>query len=256
MRAIAVRCAAFAGIVLAQPVLAAKDPFVGKWRLDVSRSTIVDDMRVEALGANKFAFNFEGGPTETILADGTDQPALPGTTLAVRAQDPHTMTVVRKQGGQTIISALWKLSPDGRTLRDSFTGVQPDGSSATTEYLYKRMAGMSGFAGVWESTTKPRGLKVELGIEPYGENGLSFATAGSEKKVVFDGRDHALPGAKDAATISGRRRGARGMEYMEKSGGKVERVHRFQASRDGRTLTETLVIAGQMAPDLLIFERE
>jgi hypothetical protein len=256
MRPIALRCAAFAGIALAQPALAANDPFVGKWRLDVSRSTFIDDMRVEARGPNKFAFNFEGGPTETILADGTDQPGLPGTTLAVKAQDPRTMTVVRKERGQTIVSALWKLSPDGRTLRDSFTGVQPDGSKATTDYLYRRMAGKSGFAGVWESATKPAGLKVELGIESYGDNGLSFATANSEKTVVFDGRDHAVPGAEEGATISGRRRGARAMEYIEKSGGKVERVHRFEASRDGRTLTETLVIAGQMTPDLLIFERE
>ena len=46
MRAITVRYFAFAGIVLAQPALAANDPFIGKWRLDVSRSTIVDDMRV------------------------------------------------------------------------------------------------------------------------------------------------------------------------------------------------------------------
>ena len=30
----------------------ANDPFVGKWRLDVSRSLIVDDMVIEAAGAN------------------------------------------------------------------------------------------------------------------------------------------------------------------------------------------------------------
>jgi hypothetical protein len=78
-------------------------PFVGKWRLDVSRSRIVDDMRIEALGSNKYAFNFEGGPRETVVADGTDQPGLPGTTLAVKAEDARTLTVVRKQNGHVIV---------------------------------------------------------------------------------------------------------------------------------------------------------
>src|SRR5690242_18610740 len=80
----------------------AKDPFVGKWELDVSRSTIVDAMRVQAVGPNKYAFNFEGAATETIVADGTDQPGLPGTTLAVKAADAHNLTVVRKQGGRIV----------------------------------------------------------------------------------------------------------------------------------------------------------
>ena len=169
---------------------AANDPFVGKWRLDVSRSTIVDDMRVEALGANRYGFNFEGGPAETIVADGTDQPGLPGTTLSVKAVDARTLTVVRKQSGRTLISAVWRLSRDGRTLRDAFTSLRPDGQSVTTDYVYRRLSGTSGFAGAWESTTRPVGLKLELEIQPYDDRGLSFVSPGSSRSVTFDGRDH------------------------------------------------------------------
>jgi hypothetical protein len=262
MRLIILPYVVFEGVILAQPALAAStfwtanDPFVGKWRLDVSRSTIVDDMRVEALGPNKYAFNFEGGPQETIVADGTDQPGLPGTTLAVKMEDARTLAVVRKQAGRIIVWAHWKLSPDGRTLRDSFTSVQPDGSKATTDYLYRRMTGTSGFAGSWESTTKPVGLKLELGIQTYGNKGLSFVSPGSNKGVTFDGRDHAVPGATDGLTSSGRRRGALAMEYTEKNHGKVERARRFELSPGGRTLTETLRAAGQSTPDIFVFERE
>jgi len=234
----------------------ANDPFVGKWRLDVSRSTIVDDMRVEALGPNKYAFNFEGGPTETIVADGTDQPGLPGTTLAVKADDERGLTVVRKQDGNVIVSARWKLSPDGRILRDAFTNVQPDGSKVTVDYVYKRMAGTSGFAGTWESITKPLGLKLELGIEPYGNKGLTFVSAGPNRSVTFDAREHPASDAKDGLTLSGRRLGARALEYTEKSRGKIQRSRRFQLSRDGRTLTETLRSADQVTPNVLVFERE
>ena len=253
---LALAVAATAAIKPPSALGAANDPFVGKWRLDVSRSTIVDDMRVQAVGPNKYAFNFERAPTETVVADGTDQPGLPGTTLAAKAESANTFTVVRKQGGHIIVSAHWKLSPDGRTLRDAFINLQPYGSKVTVDYLYRRMAGSSGFAGVWESTTKPVGLKVELAIKRDGDDGLSIATGGSDKKIVFDGRDHPVPGAKDGSSLSGRRTGARMMEYTEKSGGKIQRVHRFEASRDGRTLTQILSIAGQKTPDVLIFTRE
>jgi hypothetical protein len=262
MRLVTLAGLALVAMTLVQPALAApifwtrSDPFVGKWRLDVSRSRIVDDMRVLALGSNKYAFNFEGGPQETIVADGTDQPGLPGTTLAVKVEDARALTVVRKQAGRIIVSAHWKLSPDGRTLRDSFTGLQPDGSKATTDYLYRRMAGTSGFAGDWESTTKPVGLKLELEIQPYDNQGLSFVSPGSNKSIIFDGREQAAPGAKDGVTFSGRRSGARVIEYTEKNRGKVERSRKFELSRDGHILRETLRTTDQTTPDVLVFERE
>src|SRR5690348_3418461 len=78
----------------------ANDPFVGKWKLDVSRSTIVDQMTIEAAGPNKYTFRFEGGPPETILADGTDQPGLPGTTLSIKIADSRMLKVVRKKAAR------------------------------------------------------------------------------------------------------------------------------------------------------------
>jgi hypothetical protein len=233
----------------------ANDPFVGKWRLDVSRSTIVDEMRVAAVGRGRYRFNFEGAPSETIVADGSDQPGLPGTTLSVKAEDPRTLTVVRKKDGRTIVSASWKLSQDGRTLRDTFTSLQPDGSRLTVDYLYRRTSGTSGFAGAWESTTKPVGLKIELGIHACDQRGLSFVSPGSDKNVAFDGREH-LVSAKDGLTVSGRRHGARALEYTEKKQGKVQRARNFELSLDGHTLTETVRIAGQATPDVLVFERQ
>lgn len=232
----------------------ANDPFVGKWNLNVTRSTIVDDVKVQALGANKYAFNFEGAPTETVVADGTDQPGLPGTTLAVKSDEPHSLTVVRKQDGKIIVSASWKLAPDGRTLRDEFTGVQPDGSKTTTHYLYKRLSGASGFDGFWESTTPPEGLKLEMGIQPYSQQGLTFVTPGSNKNVVFDGREHA--GATEGLTYSGQRRGPRSLQYSENNHGKLERVRIFDLSRDGRTLRETIRVTHQPTPNVFVFERE
>jgi len=250
------RSALFAAIAFAPTAWMASDPFVGKWKLDVARSTIVDEMRVEAVGPNTYRFNFENGPPETIVADGTDQPGMPGTTLSVKARDASTLMIVRKQDGRMIVSAHWKLSRHGDTLSDAFTSLQADGSSVTVNYLYKRMSGRSGFAGVWESTTKPIGLKLELVIRPYENRGFSFVSPDSEKRIAFDGAEHPVPGAQDGLTISGRRVGTLAIEYTEKNRGKIERVRQFALSSDRRTLTETLRTAGQSTADVLVFERE
>jgi hypothetical protein len=235
----------------------ANDPFVGKWKLDVPRSVIVDRMVVEAAGPNRYTFRFEGSPAETILADGTDQPGLDGTTLAVKASDPRTLSVVRKQAGKTVVSAAWKVSRDGRTLRDTFLSVQPDGSSATTDYVYRRVAGASsGFVGAWESTTSPVGLKYELRIQPYGGRGLSFVRQAGVKSVTFDGRDHAVAGAAQGQTASGRRQGERTMQVVDRLAGKDLDTQAFEVSQDGRTLTMTVHRAGQTTPDTLVFERD
>jgi hypothetical protein len=234
----------------------AHDPFVGTWKLDVSRSVIVDQMSVKAAGPNKYTFRFEGGPPETIVADGTDQPGVSGTTLSIKAQDSRGLKVVRKQKGRIIVSANWKLAEDGRTLHDAFTGTQPDGSTNTTDYLYKRISGTSGFTGNWESITQPVGLKVELHIQPYGGEGLSFVRQGSVKSITFDGRDHTVAGAAEGATASGLRHSERAMEYTDKSSGKVVDTRALTLSQDGKTLTIDVHTSGQATPNVLVFARE
>jgi hypothetical protein len=247
---LATACLAISGLWTAH------DPFVGKWKLDLSRSVIVDRMVVEAAGPNRYAFRFEGAPAETIVADGTDQPGLPGTTLAVKAEDTRTLKVVRKQAGRVVVSAAWKVSQDGRTLHDDFTEMQPDGSSSTTHYVYRRMSGASGFVGAWESTTQPAGLKFELQIQPYGGEGLSFVRPGGVKSVTFDGQDHAVTGPAQGLTASGRRQGERAMEITDKIAGKGLDTQAFELSRDGNILTMRVHRAGQASPDLIVFQRE
>lgn len=234
----------------------ANDPFVGKWKLDVPRSVIVDRMVIEAAGPNRYRFEFEGSPAETVVADGTDQPGLPGTTLAVKAGDPRTLTVVRKRAGRVVVSASWKVSDDDRTLRDDFTEVQPDGSSSTTNYVYRRMSGASGFVGAWESTTQPVGLNFELQIRPFGAEGFSFVRQSGVKSVPFDGRDHAVVGPAHGLTASGRRRSDRAMEITDKLAGKDLDTQAFEVSRDGKTLTMNVRRAGQVTRDRFVFERE
>lgn len=234
----------------------ASDPFVGKWKLDISRSVIVDQMVVEAAGPNRYTFRFEGAPAETIIADGTDQPGLDGTTLSVKPDESGALRVVRKQASQVVVSATWRLSDHDQILHDAFAARQPGGSTATVNYQYRRMSGNSGFAGTWESTTKPTGLVFELQIQPHGGKGLSFASPGSVKSITFDGREHAVGAANKDVTASGERPSERRMAYTEEVGGRALDTRTLALSGDGKTLTINVHKAGQATPEVLVFERE
>src|SRR6516162_11416314 len=124
---------------------AANDPFVGEWKLNPARSKLTDQMKVESVDANKYVFDFGGG-SETVVVDGTDQPGNFGSTLSVTVEGPDTWKVIRKKDGRMLITATWKLSKDGNTLTDDFTGIESNGSTFDLNYVYKRTAGSSGFA--------------------------------------------------------------------------------------------------------------
>src|SRR6476646_2253223 len=86
---------------------AADDPFVGKWKVNPSKSKLTDEMKVEAAGGNKYTFTFGPGQVDTVVADGSDQPALGGTTLSITAKGPNSWEVVRKMKGRVLLRAEW-----------------------------------------------------------------------------------------------------------------------------------------------------
>ena len=154
---------------------AADNPFVGKWKLNGSKSRLPDEMKVKKVSANKYAFGFEGGDyAETIVADGTDQPGVFGTTFSVTVEGPNNWKVVRKTDGKILLTANWKLSEDDNTLDDDFTFIQPNGSKFNVYYVYKRTAGGPGFDGTWESTSETVNSVFELQIQPYESDGVAF----------------------------------------------------------------------------------
>lgn len=44
---------------------AATDSFVGDWKLNPSKSKLIDKMKVESLGGNKYEFDLGGGPRKS-----------------------------------------------------------------------------------------------------------------------------------------------------------------------------------------------
>jgi hypothetical protein len=251
---------------------APNDPFVGKWKVNPSKSKLYDEMKVEAAGANKYVLTFGPGQVDTIVADGTDQPALSGSTFSITVKGPNSWEVVRKMKGRTIIKAQWTLSEDGKTLNDAFTQYLPDGltlfsqplpngSTLFLPYVYDRTAGNSGFPGTWDSESAKVKTGIELQIQPDEGDGLSFKRSDEEtvKKIKLDGKDYPELDSKggDKGTVySGRRVNERSLEITYRSKGKITGTWQSELAPDLKTLTMTERLEGQSRPkSILVFDR-
>jgi hypothetical protein len=239
---------------------AAKDPFIGAWKLNPSKSKLVDEMKVASVAGNKYAFDFGGGSAETIAVDGTDQPGIAGTTLAVTSEAPDSWKVVRKKDGRMLLTANWKLSQDGNTLTDDYTEIGPNGSNTNVKFVYKRTAGTSGFAGTWQSVSETVTSVFILKVQPYEGNGLSFVDSAEEitKNVKFDGKDHPNVGGNAApgSVSSARHVNKLTLEMTDKRNGKVTDTQQIKLSSDLKTLTITIHKASGGDPNILVFDRQ
>ena len=232
------------------PLRAETDPFVGQWKL----VKLTDQMQVTKVGANTYAFDFGAG-AETIVVDGTDQPASAGTTLSV-APDGANWKVVRKKDRRTVIAATWTLSQDGNSLNDDFTAFGQDGSPSNIKYVYERKAAGSGFAGTWVSMTAAVNSVIMLQVRPYDSNGLSFFIPSQAQTLnaTFDGKDY--PNGSAGSASSAHRLNARAVEIDRKAEGKVIQTRQIELSPDLKTLTMTVHITGKDEPFIYVFERQ
>lgn len=238
---------------------AANDPFVGAWKLDPAKSRLTDQMKVESVGSDRYAFDFGVG-VETVVADGTDQPGYGGTTLAVTVEGPDALKVVRKKDGHILLTADWTLSKDGNALSDDFTSLAPDGAASNLKYVYGRTAGTSGFAGTWESTSVTVNFALVMKFEPYTGGGLSLTSSISDKPkdLRFDGKDYPNTSSTSAtgATYSARRIDERALEMTDKLDGKIMDTQEIALSSDLKTLTLTIHKTSTRTPTVLVFERQ
>ncbi len=246
---------------------AANDPLVGKWKLNPPKSKFTEQMRVEVVGPNRYAITFVevglgNGLTDIVVADGTDQTAVFGTTLSVTIEKSDAWKVVRKSNGHALLTAIWKLSEDGNTLCDAFTGYRADGSTLRQDYVFKRTAGTSGLPGMWESTSEEvtSDSIYEFEIEPYEGDGLSFITPTLHEiqNMRFDGKDYpdAGPNVIPDSVSAGLRLNEHAVEMTEKVKDKVMNTRKIELSPDRKTLTMTIRPVGQSKPNILVFERQ
>jgi hypothetical protein len=262
-----------AGVLMAGTLWAADNPFVGKWKVNPSLSKLNDEMKVEAAGTNRYAITFGPGATDTVVADGRDQPALSGSTLSITVKGPKSWEIIRKMKGRTLLTAHWTLSEDGKTLNDAFTQYLPDGTTLFSQslpngstlvlpYLYERTGKNSGFIGTWDSESAKVRAGIELQIQPYEGDGLSFKRSDEEmaRMIKLDGNDYPdlePNGGEKVTAYSGRRANELSLEITEKLKGNITGTRQIELSRDLKILTVSVHLVGQSKPQsILVYNRE
>jgi hypothetical protein len=239
--------------------LAADNPIVGNWKLNPQKSTLIDEMKVTSLGGNKYSFDFGGGTPETIVADGTDQPGLAGTTLAVASDGTDGWKVVRKKDGRVELIGIWTLSKGGNTLHDDYTEFGDNGKTTThVLYVYDRRGGGPGFAGDWVSTSEQVDTVYVLQVRPYEGEGLSISSPseGVTTNVKFDGKDYPNVASGRNFVSSAQRVNERTVELTNKIDGNVADTQEISVSEDGKTLTMTIHTPQRSEPNVLVFDKQ
>jgi hypothetical protein len=236
------------------------NPFVGKWTLIASQSRMPDEMKVQRTGSNTYAFDFGGGAVETIVVDGSGQPALGGTTFSVKPEASDTWIVTRKNGSRLMLTATWKLSSDGARLTDYYREHEADGSTFSVDYVYQRIGGGSGFAADWQSIRETIQSPFLLEVKEFEGDGLSFVDplARKTRNLKFEGAGatpNEAPSAAKGASSSLRRVDERTLVITNTYDGKLSNTEAFALSSDLRTLTMTVNLVGRDKPYVLVFEQ-
>jgi len=248
-----------AACAVALPAFSANDPFAGTWKLNQAKSMMKGQTEViKSLGENKYRFTY-GTTSFDIKADGTDQPAFPGSSMAVTIKDPNTWEVVNKTNGITTSTGTWVLSKDGKTISAKMKSNRPDGSETDTNFDLKRISG-SGFAGTWEMAGINSSSPGDVQISAYGTNGLtiSFVSDKVTTNLTMDGKDCVVEGptVPKGSTTSASRPNAHTVKMTDKLNGKVTDTEEWKLSADGKSFTLTHHDAGVPKPMIFVYERQ
>jgi hypothetical protein len=217
---------------------AADNPFNGKWKLNQKKSKIAgEQLKIADLGGSKYKLAF-GDVSDTITADGTDQPVHFGRTTSIAPEGSNTWKMVDKKDGKVISSMTHTLSADGKTQTIKGTNTKPDGSTSDFNVELKRVGSGSGWAGTWESTDVKIGSPDEWIIEAYDDDGLTFNTPAYQDtlSMKFDGKDYEEKGPNVApgSASSGKRVNAHTLDVTDKVKGQVMDHTKFAVSQAAR----------------------
>jgi hypothetical protein len=253
-------CALMLGCLAGGTLLAADDPFCGKWKLNKEKSKIAgEQMKIQDLGGNKYKWTF-GNDSDTVTADGTDQPVHYGRTMTLTKEGPNELKMVIKKDGKVISSMTHTLSDDGATQTIKGTDTKPDGTTSDFEVVDKRVGGGSGWTGTWESTKVDFSAPDEWRIDPNGTDGLTFNTPAYQDtlSMKFDGKEYSEKGPQVApgSTSSGKRIDPHTLDVTDKVKGKVVDHTRYEVSSDGKTLTLTIHETGQPNALTIVYDKQ
>lgn len=239
---------------------AAQNPFVGTWKLNQEKSQLAGDTLKFGPAQGQAIELTAGGITYSFRIDGQNY-AMPTSQIAIwRETSPTSWTTeYRKEDGKLLSSDSWKLSPDGKTLSVTTSGVKADGDLYTDTTVYERTAGTNGLIGDWKSTQVKLSSPDEFSIQALGLDGLVLKVPAMKLscEAHFDGKEVAAdgPDLPPGLRLSFERTGPYSFRLVQKLNGKPMSTSVFTVSEDRRTMTEVGGAPGD-PPSTMVWEKQ
>jgi hypothetical protein len=245
--------------LLTSTLRAADDPFFGKWKLNMEKSTFTgEQIKIQDLGGNKYKWTV-GNVTDTITYDGTDQPVHFGRTISMAPEGANNWKMVIKKDGRVLSSMTHTISEDGKTQTIKGMETKPDGTTSDFNAVWKKNGAGSGWGGTWEEADVKFTSPDEWDIEAYDGDGLTFNTPAYQDvlSMKFDGKDYEEKGPNVApgSASAGKRVNPHTLDVTDKVKGEVMDHTKFEVSGDGKTLTLTIHETGQPKALTIVYDK-
>jgi hypothetical protein len=260
MRAGRMLCAAFWLWILLAASAFAQNPFTGTWKLNQDKSQMGGDTLKFRPAAQQGMELTAGGMTYSFRMDGKTY-AMPSGNIAVwRQTSPASWsTEYRTADGKLLSSDDWKLSPDGKTLSVTTSGVKADGDLYTDNAAYARTSGDTGLAGSWKSTQVTLSSPDEFTIETIGLDGLVLKIPSMKAtcQARFDGKEVSVDGPDLPAglRLTFDRTGPYTFRLTQRINGKPVHSSVYTVSEDRDTMTEVGGAPGD-PPSTMVWEKQ
>jgi hypothetical protein len=230
--------------------IAADNPWIGTWTLDLSKSQFTGDTFTYSKAANGMMHYSDGSNANFDFAiDGKEYKTVYDRTTTWTAAGDNTWDTVMKANGKVLGKSHRQLSSDGKTLTITGTGTRPDGSAFHNETVYTRVTGTNGLVGKWRSTKVTVSAPDSFIISSPSPGVIHWDIPAYKESVQgkFDGTDLPVsgPDVPPGLTIAMKPVSATSYSYVVKVNGKPNSYGTQTLAADGKSFTDVSWSAGK-----------
>jgi hypothetical protein len=232
------------------PALAADNPWIGTWTLDLNKSHFTGNTFTYSKAANGMMHFSDGSVVNFDFAiDGKEYKTVYNRTTTWTTAGDNAWDNVIKADGKVLFNARRQLSADSKTLTITSTGTRPDGTAFKDETIYTRVTGTTGLVGMWRST-KVTISAPDSYVVSSPSPGIMHWDIPAYKQTVegkFDGTDLPIIGPDEPSglTIAIKPDSPTKLSYIVKVNGKPDSYGVQTLAADGKSFTDVSWNAGK-----------
>jgi len=226
-------------LLLLSPASFSQSPFDGTW---LFTTPLQREPAVYSLG--KGVFRCSGCMADMeVRADGNDHKVAETAywdTLNVQMVDGHTVVIIAKKAGKTMLTEVDAISPDGSTLTQAVKDTT-EAETVTIETRNRRIKkgpeGSHAISGSWRAykTTRSRNGSV-IKYKCTTEGFSAESPLGERFDAKFDGKDYPVEDDPGRTMVSAKLLGPDTVELTSKRNGQVVAIKRMTVVPGGKSI--------------------